>query len=65
MVYDRTPLVLADGDMGLALSEGTFGGEPTAYFDLFRVENSKIAEHWDVMVTIPAKEIWANENGKF
>jgi hypothetical protein len=44
-------------------SEGTFGGKPTAFFDLFRVDNGKVAEHWDVMADIPAK--MAHGNGKF
>ena len=65
MIYDKTYMVLADGDYALAVSEGTFGGTPTSYYDLFRVENGKIAEHWDVMETIADKETWANENGKF
>ena len=58
-------MVLADGDYALAVSEETFGGTPTSYYDLFRVENGKIAEHWDVMETIADKKTWANENGKF
>jgi len=45
--------------------EGTFGGVPTTYYDLFRVENGFIAEHWDVMETLADKSTWANENGKF
>lgn len=65
MIYDTTHLVLAEGDMVLDVSEGTFGGQATAYYDLWRVENGKIAEHWDVMETIPAAGTWANENGKF
>ena len=65
MIYDKTYMVLADGDYALAVSEGTFGGAPTSYYDLFRVENGKIAEHWDVMETIAEKETWANDNGKF
>ena len=65
MIYNKTYMVLADGNYGLAVSEGTFGGAPTSYYDLFRVENGKIAEHWDVMETIADKETWANENGKF
>jgi predicted SnoaL-like aldol condensation-catalyzing enzyme len=32
---------------------------------LFRVENNRIAEHWDVIEAIPAKETWKNNNGKF
>ena len=65
MIYDKTHMVLADGDYSLACSEGTFGGVPTAYYDLFRVENGKIAEHWDVMETIAAEEARKNSNGKF
>ena len=57
--------VLADGNYDLAVSEGTFGGTPTTYYDLFRVEDGKIAEHWDVMETLADKDTWANENGKF
>ena len=65
MVYNKTHMVLADGDYALACSEGTFGGAPTTYYDLFRVENGFIAEHWDVMETLADKSTWANENGKF
>ena len=56
--YDKTHMVLADGDYALACSEGSFGGVPTTYYDLFRVENGFIAEHWDVMETLAAKETW-------
>lgn len=65
MIYDRTHMVLADGNYGLAVSEGTFGGAHTSYYDLFRVENGRIAEHWDVMETIAGEDTWQNENGKF
>ncbi len=65
MIYDKVHYVLAQGDMVLAVSEGTFGGKPTSYYDLWRVENGKIAEHWDVMETIAEKSTWANSNGKF
>ncbi len=65
MIYDNIHQVLAQGNYVLAVSEGTFGGAPTSYYDLWRVENSKIAEHWDVMETIADKDTWANQNGKF
>ena len=65
MVYDKTYFVLADGDYALAMSEGSFGGTPTTYYDLFRVENGYIAEHWDVMETLADRATWANKNGKF
>ncbi len=65
MIYNKTHYVLADGNYGLAVSEGTFGGTPTTYYDLFRVEGGKIAEHWDVMETLAAEDTWQNQNGKF
>ncbi len=65
MVYDRTHFVLADGDYALAASSGSFGGAPTTYYDLFRVENGFIAEHWDVMEPVAEKGTWRNQNGKF
>lgn len=65
MIYDETHFILAQGNYVLAVSEGTYGGEPTSYFDLWRIENGKIAEHWDVMETIADENTWANDNGKF
>lgn len=65
MIYDKVHLVLAQGSFVLAVSEGTFGGAPTSYYDLWRVEDGRIAEHWDVMETIADKDSWQNENGKF
>ena len=65
MIYNTVHHVLAQGNFALAVSEGTFGGAPTSYYDLWRVENGKIAEHWDVMETIADKSTWQNQNGKF
>ena len=65
MIYTKTHYVLADGDYGLAVSEGTFGETPTTYYDMFRVEDGKIAEHWDVMEPLAAEDTWQNRNGKF
>lgn len=65
MIYNKVHQVLAQGNYVLAVSEGTFGDVPTSYYDLWRVENGKIAEHWDVMETIADKSTWQNDNGKF
>ncbi len=65
MIYDTNHIVLGEGNFVLTVSEGKFGDKHTSYYDLFRVENGKIAEHWDVMETIlPASE-HKNSNGKF
>ena len=65
MIYNKTHFVLADGDYALAVSEGSFAGAATTFYDLFRVENGKIAEHWDVMEILADKSTWQNQNGKF
>lgn len=65
MVYDTVHMVLAEGNFVLAVSEGSFAGVPTSYYDLWRIEDGKIAEHWDVMETIADPSTWQNSNGKF
>jgi predicted SnoaL-like aldol condensation-catalyzing enzyme len=65
MKYDTIHKVLGEGDFVLVVSEGSFGGQHTAFYDLFRVENGKIAEHWDTIETIPPQSAWQNQNGKF
>ncbi|NRD20060.1 nuclear transport factor 2 family protein [Winogradskyella eckloniae] len=65
MEFKTVHKVLGEGNFVLAISEGTFAGEPTSYYDLFRVEDGKIAEHWDVMETILAKSDRKNNNSKF
>lgn len=57
--------VFGEGDFVLTITEGIIGDKPTAFYNLFRVENNKIAEHWDTIEEIQAKENWTNENGKF
>ncbi|WP_460943955.1 nuclear transport factor 2 family protein [Spirosoma daeguense] len=65
MKYDKIHYVLGEGNFILALSEGTSGGKETSFYDLFRVENGKIAEHWDTIETIPAKADWKTTTGNF
>jgi len=65
MKFDKVHRVLGEGNFVLTISEGTFGDKHTSFYDLFRVENGKIAEHWDVMETIAPKDEWKNDNGKF
>lgn len=65
MKYDTIHNVIGQGNFVLVVSEGTFGGKHTSFYDLFRVENGKIAEHWDVIETILPDSEHANTNGKF
>ncbi|MGQ1908816.1 nuclear transport factor 2 family protein [Marinifilum sp. RC60d5] len=65
IVYAKNHKVVGQGNFVLAISEGTLSGEPTSFYDLFRVENGKIAEHWDVIETITPASKWQNTNEKF
>ncbi|AWV97086.1 nuclear transport factor 2 family protein [Arcticibacterium luteifluviistationis] len=65
MKFNTVHKVLGQGNFVLTISEGTFADQPTSFYDLFRVENGKIAEHWDVMETIIPESEWKNTNGKF
>lgn len=55
---------IAEGDFVLCLVEARTE-PPTANYDLFRVENGKIAEHWDVLSVIPPQNQRKNTNGPF
>ncbi|MEI8146897.1 MAG: nuclear transport factor 2 family protein [Alphaproteobacteria bacterium] len=63
MSYSRTPIIVAEGNFVFTASEGTLGATPTAFFDLFRIENGKIVEHWDTISSIPSQ--MPHTNGKF
>lgn len=63
--YTRVFKVLAEGNFVLVMAEGTFGGQPTGYYDLYRIQDGKIAEHWDTLQAIPPKAEQQNPNGKF
>ncbi len=65
MKYDRVHRVLGEGNFVLVSSEGSFASRHTSFYDLFRVENGKIAEHWDTIETILPRTEWKNTNGKF
>lgn len=53
LVYHVIHRVVAEGDLVLVQSEGEFG-VPVAYWDLFRLAEGKIVEHWDVIAPVPA-----------
>jgi predicted SnoaL-like aldol condensation-catalyzing enzyme len=64
-IYKKIHKVLGEGNFVLVLSEGTFKGEHVAFYDLYRIEEDKIVEHWDVVEAIPETGKRKNDNGKF
>jgi len=63
--YERIHRVLAEGNFVLAVSEGAHAGVHSAYYDLFRVADGRIVEHWGTIEAIPPRSEWKNDNGKF
>lgn len=54
LVYTKVHHVVADGSFVFALSEGELDGKPYGFYDLFRLEGGKLAEHWDSRRAVPA-----------
>lgn len=57
--------VIAEGDLVVLHVHSTRGDDTPgrAIVDIFRIENGKVVEHWDVIQDIPAQS--ANANGMF
>jgi predicted SnoaL-like aldol condensation-catalyzing enzyme len=45
----------ADGDLVYIHTRAKMGGKTASIIDIFRIENGKIAEHWDVIQEVPEK----------
>ena len=63
--YDTLHKVLAEGNFVLSMCEGARSGVHTSFYDLFRVSDGKIVEHWDTIEAIAPRSEWKNNNGKF
>jgi predicted SnoaL-like aldol condensation-catalyzing enzyme len=57
--------VLGEGNVVLIISEGYFGEDHSAFYDLFRVVNGKISEHGHLIERLITEENWKNNDGKF
>lgn len=65
MIYNENHFVYGQGNFVLAGSEGIFLGEEVAFYDLFRIEDGLIVEHWDVIENMLDEADHMNDNGKF
>lgn len=63
-VIEKNHKILAEGNFVLSVSEGTAKGEPVVFYDLLRLEEGQIVEHWDVIQNIPSEGL-ANDNTMF
>ena len=57
--------VVAEGNFVLSVCEGERRGVHSSFYDLFRLENGRLAEHWDTTEKIAPQSEWKNRNGKF
>jgi predicted SnoaL-like aldol condensation-catalyzing enzyme len=63
--YTKIHKVLGEGNFVLTVSEGEWnGGKKHVFYDLFRMKDGKIVEHWDVIQEIPTEGL-AHDNGMF
>jgi len=65
MKYQRLHRVLAEGSFVLTVCEGSLAGEHSAFYDLFRLADGRIIEHWDTVEGVAPAAEWKNSNGKF
>ena len=65
MDYSKVHHVIGEGNFVLTLSEGSLGKDAMAFYDLFRLEEGLIVEHWDVIAPMPGPDAPHNEAGKF
>lgn len=64
VVYERQHIIIGEGNFVLSVSEGRQFETPMALYDLFRLEQEKIAEQWNVYQAIPLTGL-ANQNTMF
>ena len=58
-------MIVCEGNFVFLMSSFSTTEQLYASFELFRIENEKVAEHWSVVSRVPDKSKWANEDGKF
>lgn len=63
--YKKCHRLLAEGNFVLSVCEGYTNQTYSSFFDLYRLEDGKIVEHWDTTEAIPPRSEWKNNNGKF
>ena len=63
--YKKSHRFLADGNFVLSVCEGSANQIESSFFDLYRLNDGKIVEHWDTTEAIPSRDKWKNNNGKF
>jgi len=61
--YHKVHKLLGEGSYVIVQAEGEWNQKPHVFYDLFRLKDGKVVEHWDVVNEIP--EQMAHDNGIF
>ncbi|MFF5138161.1 ester cyclase [Streptomyces sp. NPDC013157] len=62
--HSDTYRVIAEGDLVVLQSRGTFTSDMAqGVFDIYRVRNGKVVEHWDIVQNVPSTS--SNDNSMF
>jgi predicted SnoaL-like aldol condensation-catalyzing enzyme len=56
--------VLGEGNFVIAISEAFRAGELFAVYDLFRIRNENVKDHWQISQKVPSENL-ANNNTMF
>ncbi|BAX81100.1 nuclear transport factor 2 family protein [Labilibaculum antarcticum] len=65
MVYEKNYIILGEGNFVLSVSEGIFMKEKVSFYDIFRIANGKVVEHWDTVEKLTPESEAKNTNGEF
>ena len=63
--YEKIHKILWQWNFVLVMSEAKVWWESSSIYDLYRLEDWKIIEHWATTEKIPPKTEWKNQNWKF
>ena len=62
--YRRLHALFCEGNFALSIAEGLHNGVNSALYDLVRLADGKIAEHWSIYQEVPTENL-ANDNSMF
>lgn len=65
MEYKTNHIILGQGNFVLTVSEGVFLGKEVSFYDIFRIQDGKVVEHWDTIEDLTPEADAMNTNGKF
>ena len=65
MIFTKNHKILVEWNFAMTITEWEFLWKHVSFYDLFRIENGKIVEHWDTIENIKIDSEALNTNWKF